>query len=128
MAPSCRVARATSRSRASRASATRGPSTSERLLRVGLPEQRFSVVAPVAQRIAARRLDLYHLGAEVAELERGHVAGDEAREVEHAHAVERPLAGGIEGDRGEGRTDRYLKFLLLLRYVMIADSRLSPLE
>jgi hypothetical protein len=28
------------------------------------------------------------------------VAGDEARQIEHAHAVERPLAGGIERDRG----------------------------
>ena len=70
--------------------------------RVGLPKQRLPVVAPVAQRIAARRLDLHHLGAEIAELEREHVAGDEAREIEHAHAVERPLARSIEGDRGEG--------------------------
>ena len=58
----------------------------------------MSFDAPVAQRIAlARVLDLDHFGAEVRELQAQHVAGDEAREIEHADAVERAFGVGTEG-------------------------------
>ena len=60
------------------------PSSSRRLrtmralvAAVGLPEERVAVVLPVAQRIALRRLDLDDVGAEIAELQAQHVAGDE---------------------------------------------------
>ena len=65
---------------------------------VGLPVQRLAVVAPLAQRIALRRLDLDDVGAEIAELQRQHVAGDEPRQVEHADAVERTFGAGFETD------------------------------
>src|ERR1700693_5222312 len=51
-----------------------------------------SAVAP------RRRLDLDDGGAEIGELERQHVAGDQAREIEHAHAVERAPGARIETD------------------------------
>ena len=74
--------------------------------RVGLPVQREAGVAPVAQRIARRRLDLDHVGAEVGELQRQHVAGDQARQIEHADAVERAARGRVEADgRRIGRHD-----------------------
>ncbi len=53
-------------------------------------------VAPVAQRIARGRLDLDDVGAEIGELERQHVAGDQPRQVEHAHAGERSGGGRVE--------------------------------
>ena len=65
---------------------------------VRFPEQLFAAVAPSAQRIAFRRLDLDDLGAEIAELQRQHVAGDEAREIEHAHAAQGALRAGVEAD------------------------------
>ena len=43
--------------------------------------------------------DLDHLGAEVGKLQAEHVAGDEPREIEHANAVERALAGRKRGPR-----------------------------
>src|SRR5262249_32980301 len=42
-----------------------------------------------AKRIAAKRLDLDHLGAEIREKHRAERAGDEGGEVHHADAVER---------------------------------------
>ncbi len=70
--------------------------------RVGLPEERLAADLPVAQRIAlARVLDLDHLGAEVGQLQRQHVARDEARQVEHDDAFKR--AGGVGLERGDGR-------------------------
>jgi hypothetical protein len=60
--------------------------------------QLLAAVTPVAQRVARGRLDLDDIGAEIRELERKHVAGDEPRQVEHAHSVERSGRGGIERD------------------------------
>src|SRR6266566_1156148 len=65
---------------------------------VNLPEQRLAVVEPIAQRVAVRRLDLGHFGAEIGELQREHVAGDEPRQIDDAHALERPALGWIEPD------------------------------
>jgi hypothetical protein len=64
--------------------------------RVGLPVQLPASVAPVAQRVARGRLHLDDVGAEIGELERKHVAGDEPRQVEHAHTGERADRGGVE--------------------------------
>ncbi len=58
--------------------------------------QLLAAVTPVAQRVARGRLDLDDVGAEIGELEGKHVAGDEPRQVEHAHAGERPGGGGIK--------------------------------
>ena len=66
--------------------------------RIGLPVQLLAAVAPVAQRIARRRLDLDDVGAEIGELEGEHVAGDQPRQVEHANAGERSGRGGVERD------------------------------
>ena len=66
--------------------------------RVGLPVQRFAAVAPVAQRIARRWLDLDHVCAEIAELERDHVAGHELRQVQYADAVQWAACIGVEAD------------------------------
>src|SRR5690349_8182223 len=53
---------------------------------------------PVAQRVAALRvLDLDDLGAVIGELQAQHVAGDEARQVDRADALERPVGIGCEG-------------------------------
>jgi hypothetical protein len=53
---------------------------------------------PLAQRIAAiRAFDLDHLGAEIGQLQAQHVAGDEPREIEHAHAVERTFCLRAKG-------------------------------
>src|SRR5262245_14726378 len=58
--------------------------------RVGLPEQRATLDVPGAQGIAlAGFLDLDHLGPEIGELQRQHVAGDKPRQVEHRDTVER---------------------------------------
>ena len=47
---------------------------------VGLPEQRMTLNAPIAQRIAlARLLNLDHLCAEIRQLQRHHVAGHQTR-------------------------------------------------
>ncbi len=64
--------------------------------RVGLPVQLPASVTPVAQRIARGRLDLDDVGAEIGELKRKHVAGDQPRQVEHAHTGQRSGGGGIE--------------------------------
>jgi hypothetical protein len=51
---------------------------------IRLPEQRVPRDAPVAQRVAlARVLDLDHLGAEIGQLQREHVARDQTRQIEH---------------------------------------------
>jgi hypothetical protein len=45
---------------------------------------------PGAQGVARGRLNLYHLGTEVAEDLRQHIAGKQTRHVQNAHAVQRP--------------------------------------
>ena len=55
----------------------------------------------MAERVAGLGLELDDLGAEVGELERQHVAGDQAGEVEHAQAVERAGLLGVERGRGQ---------------------------
>src|SRR5688572_13908483 len=60
--------------------------------RLHVPPQRGAVaqLAPLAQRIAlARRLDLDHLGAEVAQRLGAERPGDQAAELHHPHARER---------------------------------------
>jgi hypothetical protein len=60
-----------------------------------------AVGLPGAQRVAAFRvLDLQHLRAEIGELETDHVAGNEPRHVDHAHAVERTGRSELEGFLG----------------------------
>ena len=67
---------------------------------VDLPEQGHAVFLPLAQRIAvARRLDLDDLGTEVGQLQAQHVAGDDAAQVENAHAVQRAAGIGPVGAR-----------------------------
>ena len=81
--------------------------------RIGLPMQFLAAVAPVAQRVARRRLDLDDVGAEIGELKRQHVAGDEPRQIEHAHAGERPGGVGLERElMGPGRHGRGLDAIL----------------
>jgi hypothetical protein len=72
-----------------------------------------AAVAPVAQRVARRRLDLDDVGAEIGELEREHVAGDEPRQIEHAHAGERSGGVGLERElMGPGRPGNGLDAIL----------------
>ncbi len=68
---------------------------------IDLPVQRLAADLPVAQRIAlAGVLDLDHLGAEIGQLQRQHVAGDQPRQVEDRDAVERAACGGVVGGHG----------------------------
>ena len=55
---------------------------------VDLPVRADALGLPGPQRVALGRLDLDHVGAEVAEHLREDVAGKEAREVEDAHPVQ----------------------------------------
>src|SRR5207249_3618022 len=57
--------------------------------RIEFPGDRHAARLPSAQRVARRRLDLDHLGAEIGEYLCERVAGHEARQVEDAHAFER---------------------------------------
>src|SRR5262249_3699647 len=77
---------------------TRGRQVERRgqlVAREHLPPQAVAVllVAVRPKRIAARMLDLQHLGAEVAEQRRGERAGDDGREIDDPDALER--AGGV---------------------------------
>jgi hypothetical protein len=52
---------------------------------------------PGTQRIALGRvLDFQHLGAEIGELGRDRVAGDEPRQVDNADAIKRACGGRIK--------------------------------
>jgi hypothetical protein len=69
--------------------------------RIDLPMHADAVGLPGAQRVAAFRvLDLQHLRAEIGELETDHVAGNEPRHVDHAHAVERTRRSRFKGFLG----------------------------
>src|SRR5438046_5523481 len=57
--------------------------------RIEFPGDRHTVRLPGAQRVARRRLDLDHLGAEIGEHLREGVACDQPREIQDAHALER---------------------------------------
>ena len=63
---------------------------------IDLPRRLDALDAPRAQRVALRRLDLDHLGAEIGELQRQDVAGDEARQVDDADPVQGPRADGVK--------------------------------
>src|SRR5205085_11545834 len=64
--------------------------------RIELPARRHILRLPRAQRVARRGLDLDHLGAEIGEQAGESVAGDEARKIEDAQAVEgTALAGEV---------------------------------
>src|SRR5262249_5215167 len=65
---------------------------------IGFPVKLVATVTPVSQRIARRRLDLNDVRAKIGQLQRQHVAGDEAREIEHPDAIERASRGGVEFD------------------------------
>ena len=56
---------------------------------IQLPVGRDALRLPGAQRVARGRLDLHHLGAEIAQHLCQRIAGDQAREIEHAHAMQR---------------------------------------
>lgn len=61
---------------------------------IHLPVQRHAVIEPVAQGVAATGfLNLEHLGAEVGKLQREHVSGYEARQVQHPDPVEWSRSG-----------------------------------
>jgi hypothetical protein len=65
--------------------------------RVDLPPQRHALRLPVPEVVAAARLlDLDHLGAEVGQHVRQDVARDQARQVQHPHAIERAPRGRVE--------------------------------
>ena len=64
---------------------------------IDLPRRLDALDAPRAQRVALGRLDLDHLGAEIGELQREHVARDQARQVDHADPVQGPARFGREG-------------------------------
>ena len=65
--------------------------------RIDLPVHADAVGLPRAQRVAALRvLDLQHFGAEIGELQAHHIAGDEARHVDHPHPVERADRSRLE--------------------------------
>ncbi len=65
--------------------------------RIDLPVHADPVGLPGAQRVAALRiLDLQHLRAEIGELQAHHVAGDQARHVDHPHPVERADRSRLE--------------------------------
>src|SRR5690606_29685170 len=63
---------------------------------IDLPEKRRPAILPGAQRITGRGFDLDHLGAEIAQLQRGHIAGDQTRKIEDANPRKRTLRLGIE--------------------------------
>jgi hypothetical protein len=65
--------------------------------RVNLPPERHALGVPVSEIVApARLLDLDHLGAEIGQHVGQDVAGDQAREVQHPHVVERAGGVGVE--------------------------------
>jgi hypothetical protein len=67
--------------------------------RIDLPVQRQPLHAPGAQRIAgARVLDLDHLRTLIGKLEAHHVARHQARQIDHANAVERGTGVRFEFD------------------------------
>ena len=68
----------------------------------GLPRRLDAADLPGAQRVALGGLDLDHLGAVVGEHLGQQVAGDEARQVHHAHAVQGTGGGGVERLADEG--------------------------
>jgi hypothetical protein len=49
-----------------------------------------------------RRFDLDHVGAKIRKLQRKHVAGHEAREIEHAHAVQWSARVDVETNGAAG--------------------------
>jgi hypothetical protein len=59
----------------------------------------MAAVAPVAQRITRRRLDLDDIGAEIAKLQRHHVSGNQPGQIEDRHTIERPAGLRVETDR-----------------------------
>ena len=77
-----------------------------------LPGGRDALDPPGSQRVAFRRLNLDHLGAVVGQHLGQDVPGDEAREIDHAEALEGAGGGGVEGAAAPGRGGTHSALIL----------------